>query len=505
MICLQQMKVLLELISSASQTNYWLSAPDFSEVLFVDEEYESIWGHSRQKLYDNPLIWLESIETTESDLLEKIKKNIHENQELAKINEKYCIRSDNGTSYWVHDIGFPIYQNGEIIGILRQFKNITHQHTTHNEVKKLIQQADITKERFLSNIGHMFRTPLSRIIGFADQIFNQTANPPLQEYSMQIRQSCEMVLKSFNEILEASKSSESLDIKVECFLWNNIISELKLKFSNTIEKKDIHFRICHDKKNDPSAISQPYLIRKILEKLLHNAIKNTENGTITLSIEFSKLDNHWIINVSDTGKGISPEYQVLIFELFESIKPSYQDSKTGLGLGLFIVRKYIEKLHGTIKLTSQINQGTTFTIRIPNSELETSTITHKQDSDRTISSVLLIEDDLITTKILNISLKRLNCDVTICHNGNDGLTALKNKSYDLILTDIGLPDIGGPELCTKLMKHKTQNTRIIATSAHLSEQIKKTLSNIGVHETIEKPLTQDIIKRVINYQVENRI
>ncbi|MBF13796.1 MAG: hypothetical protein CMF46_05490 [Legionellales bacterium] len=501
---LAQIQKTIELISQNSKTNYWLSNHDLSEVFYVDEEFESIWGYSRQTLYQNPTIWQRAIVQSEIDIIQTVRSQLANCETSININEKYCIRSDSGDDYWVRDTGFAIYDNGKVIGFLRQFKNISHEEAMNNEVKRLIHEASLTKERFLSNIGHIFRTPLSKIIGFADQVFNQTSNPPLQEYSIQIRRACELVLKSFNDVLEASNSHGDNNNEMTSFKWDSITTALKQKYKSTIAKKKLKFKILYDKKSCPVVVSQPYLIRKVLEKLIHNAIKNTPTGAITLSIEYKKSDNHWLISIADTGIGISPKYQVLIFELFESINPSYRDSQTGLGIGLFVVTKYIERLKGTIKVTSEVGTGTTFSMRIPNGVVSKKAVLPQQSKqlDQSASSILLIEDDTITSKILHISLSRLNCDVTCCYNATDGLNALRSRHYDLILTDMGLPDMDGFDLCINLMKAKPLSTRIVVTSAHINEDIKEKLSKIGVSESVEKPLTQNVIKSILQYRVD---
>ncbi len=492
----------LELIDHSHQKAFWLTSKDFSKTFFVGKAYESIWGHNRNKLYKKPMAWLDTIELDEhqNSPLDNMKSILEQQKHQARFDEHYRIRrTDKNDVVFIRDTGHPIFQDNQIIGILRQIENISIKHTPEEDIKNLIGHADQTKELFTNNMRHLFRTPMAVIIGLSDQIYNLTSNPAIQEHSIGIRQSCESLLKSFNDILEISEINHGIEKKIQPYSWISIIKELDLQFQPLYQEKDLSFIIDFDKDKSPDSVGCGYLNKKILEKIIHNAIKNTDSGSITLSIQYQVADCHWLIKVQDTGRGMTPQEQVSIYELFESVLPSYRNRDSGLGLGLYMTKQHLEKLDGTIKVSSEINQGTCFTLTIPNhSAITYQDINHDTLlSKQKVSSVLVIEDDVITSKVMNLSFKRHQCRVKNCYDGKTGISELKSNTYDLILTDVGLPDMEIDELCQAIMAYKSSEAEVIATSAHFNQKTKKLLRDLGVKHTIEKPITQDIIKRIV--------
>ena len=363
------------------------------------------------------------------------------------------------------------------------------------------------KSQFISTISHELRTPLYGVVGIIDIIKDENPKLAKSDYMKSLTFSSNYLLSLVNDVLQLSKFESRVILLEENEF--NIFDEIDSIFSssNVIYNKNrnkITFEI--DPNIPKQLIGDSSRLAQILINLLDNSLKFTKEGEVILKINLIKnVDDHSYLKfeVKDTGIGIAPKNQKIIFDNFVQIKNKniyYQ----GSGIGLSIVQNLIEMFGSKIEIESELGKGCrfTFTIKFKNSyDNLTKLVSNNLDHHllNTIN-VLLIEDNKINQLVTLKSLKKLNCNVEIVENGRDALELLKKSTYDLIITDISLPDISGFEI-TKKFRQVNSETPVFALTAYSFEEIKLQVIESGIDEIFVKPFKTEELAAKINKNV----
>ncbi|MHC4269755.1 MAG: GAF domain-containing protein, partial [Planctomycetota bacterium] len=244
--------------------------------------------------------------------------------------------------------------------------------------KEEADKANQSKSVFLANMSHELRTPLNAIIGFSDILRSSISNPKHKDYFDRIRTSGGSLLTLINEILDLSKiESGKMELEYSVVSLTNMFNEIKLLFEQKTYETGVELIV-----NISSAIPEALLldgkrIRQILINLLGNAVKFTEDGSITLTADCKYLDYQaksvikLNISVADTGVGIPEDQQSNIFDAFEQVKGQSTDKYGGTGLGLAITKRIAEAMGGSLTLESVVGRGSTFIVEIKEVEVAT--------------------------------------------------------------------------------------------------------------------------------------
>jgi len=363
------------------------------------------------------------------------------------------------------------------------------------------------KSQFVSTISHELRTPLYGVVGIIDIINDENPKLAKSDYMKSLTFSANYLISLVNDVLQLSKF-ESRVTKLEDIEFN-IFDEVDSIFSssNVIYNKNsnkITFDI--DPNIPKQLIGDKNRLAQILINLLDNSLKFTNEGAVNLKINLIKNDDDYSyikFEVKDTGIGIAPENQKIIFDNFVQIKNKNIHYK-GSGIGLSIVHNLIELFGSKIEIESDLGKGCrfTFTIKFKNRcdnlhKLVSNNVDHHLLNTL---NVLLIEDNKINQLVTLKSLKKLNCNVEIVENGLDALELLKKSTYHLIITDISLPDISGFEI-TKKFRQVNTKTPVFALTAYSFEEIKLQAVESGIDEIFVKPFKIEELAAKINKNV----
>ena len=247
-------------------------------------------------------------------------------------------------------------------------------------------------------------------------------------------------------------------------------------------------------------------LNQVIFNVLNNANKYTHRGNILLSVSF--FDNHLIISVRDTGIGMSESTQARIFERFARADNANMINAQGVGLGLFICKEFVALMEGTISLSSTIDVGSEFTIRIP---VDTQVVRASNDSIESSKAqrvddfmpidILLVEDNEINQVIVNEMLKSHVNNITNANDGQEGLQLTQEKRFDVILCDITMPVLDGYQFIEQLRIHGI-NTPVIAVSGNVTKGDLLKQQNAGFVASIAKPFTRNDLITTISSHID---
>ena len=395
------------------------------------------------------------------------------------------------------------------------------------EKKNHEQEQELNQERlrFYTNITHELRTPLTLILGPLEDMQKDTSLPTRQAQKLSvIHLSALRLLNLINQILEFRKT-ETQNKKL-CVCKGNIvplIHEIGLKYKELNQKKAIDFQIQIEKEEMPLFFDKE-IITIILDNLISNAIKYTEQGKITLSLYPTTRNGvtYTEIKVSDTGYGISAEALPHVFDRYYQESGKHQASGTGIGLAL--VRNLVELHEGEIRVESIQNEGSTFYISLltdniyPNALHGDST---KQTEEEMISEavpedsqntepetskpiLLIVEDNEDIQKYIAESFSD-SFEVITGSNGEEGKQQALNRIPDIIVSDIMMPVMDGITLCRQLKEDvRTSHIPVILLTAKDSLQDKEEGYEVGADSYLTKPFSASLLRSRINNLLDSR-
>ncbi|KTD53031.1 response regulator [Legionella quateirensis] len=448
-------------------------------------------------------------------------KVMYENQTFKK---EEIARLADGRLITEITIKSPLYnEQNEIVGIIGTSMDITEQKTLEQELivaRKKAEEASQAKTEFLENMRHDIRTPLTGIIGFADILQMESDKPQIKEYADNLVASSHALLGFLDEVLEAIRvsSGEIPKMKKKFNIKKTLQDLIELNRAKAAQKK-LQLTLQFDETIPTFLIGDKVRIHRIALELIANALNFTDLGYVTLSVLLAKSSEREIILkliVEDSGIGIPKEKQQDIYLQFKRLTPSYQGIYKGAGLGLSVVKQFIDDLGGEIYVESEIRKGTRFTCIIPlQKPLIDDDIGIDEEWENTIDKpyeitfakevrpmqietntqkhrVLIVEDNLIAQTVAKSILTKLNCETEIAETGKSAVELWKKQHYDLIFMDIGLPDLDGYEV-THLIRVqeivKKTHTPIIALTAHAGDDNKKRCIDAGMNAVLSKPLS----------------
>jgi signal transduction histidine kinase len=361
--------------------------------------------------------------------------------------------------------------------------------------KAKAEESDRLKTAFLNNMSHEVRTPLNAITGFSNLMTNPNLTiEKLKRFSDQISMSSEKLIDIVFDVIEMSQiHSNSISIHKSDFDFIQLITEIIQGIKTKLINKEVQLVCSFDFSDKQHFInSDKTKITKIIKHLFDNALKFTAEGQIKLDI---KLQPDLIeMNITDTGIGISKEMQQKIFKPFIQVETGLVRNFGGNGLGLAIVKAYTEMLNGEINLQSELNIGTSVSIKLPVLQINQQVLPTESNSLHKYSenTVLIAEDELSNFEYLVELLSKTKAKVLYAENGQKAIDLCRTeKQIDLVLMDIKMPILDGIT-ATKLIKGFRPDLPIIAQTAYATDSEKERFLECGFDEYICKPIQKEI-------------
>ncbi len=368
----------------------------------------------------------------------------------------------------------------------------------YQKLQQLTQQLEVAnnaKSRFISNMSHEFRTPISSILGYSDILAqNSSLNTEEGQHAKAINRNAKYLLSLIDNVLEhAQLESDKLLVNIAPFLLNELVVTIGVMFGSQAEDSKIEFNIKTSECLPDAIYSDQIRLQQILINLIGNAFKYTDQGSVTVSFDW--IDEELVITVADTGPGISKEHQPNIFDAYSRYNVG---GKKGAGLGLNISAQLAEKLRGNLVLKSQFGEGSTFilTIKAPIANADDIVIGPKSSND-TVKSVLVVEDDEDLIELLKIYLGEYGYNTHTVENGEMAIQKCKSENFDLVLLDMQLPELSGIDVVKSLRKTHV-DLPIIGMTASSNNEDKIKALDAGCNEFLSKPIQPASLANAIN-------
>ncbi|MEX1003685.1 MAG: response regulator [Crocinitomicaceae bacterium] len=373
------------------------------------------------------------------------------------------------------------------------------------EARELAEKSAEFKSLFLANMSHEIRTPMNAMIGFTDLLKKTNLSEEQDEYIDIISNSGQDLLVIINDILDLSKiEAGKLKLRPRKFSLAEAVGRVIQLHKNNAKQKSIELLLQFDSEAPTEVCLDDTRLSQILNNLVSNAIKFTQEGQVIVKINTKETDGNELLQIiiEDSGIGIPQEELESIFENFNQVDSSLQRKYAGTGLGLSIVSQLIELMDGRISVSSEVGKGSRFEILLPEAEVieaeHVSEVNRRKEIASAELKVLICEDNPVNVKLATKILLDLGVHYRVANNGKTGLEAVKSFDPDIVLMDLQMPVMDGYE--TTLEIRKFSEIPIIAMSAHVLEEEQKKCEEHGMNGFIPKPFKEgEIIDQISKY------
>ena len=456
-------------------------------------------------------------------------KLLHDNKPVVYESKNY---SKSGHEYWVITTLTPVIgPDGKIERIIAIDSDISERKKVEEDLilsnriaehslkkgnkalsdllraKKELEESMSVKEQFLAKMSHEIRTPMNAIVGLSDIMMETKLNADQQECMEAIRLSSQNLLSIINDILDFSRlSSGKVELESIPFRPSDVLEGVVRTVGLSAKQKGIELEIEAEQNKLPEyVVGDSVRLRQILLNLVSNSIKFTEQGKVTITEKLmEEKDGNVLLRflVTDTGIGIPADRLPSIFDSFTQASNETSRKYGGSGLGLTIVKQLAELQGGSVSVTSQLGQGSTFTVSLRYAAAGAMQLgpeeTHStaQEGEFDGKRILLAEDNEMNQMLARRVFEKWNFHLEVANNGQIAVERLAKEHFDLVLMDVQMPEMDGyaatQYIRTKLPKEKS-GIPILAMTAHAIVGEAEKCISLGMNDYISKPFNRNVL------------
>lgn len=467
------------------------------------DQVESDRKTGRYFLQKREMILIESNEILFNRVLELIRKVEQKERQAEEWKANQSLKVAHGAVSFTR-ILLVVLTLGTLILILFLINDVSRFRRYQRQLEASRAEAEYhsqAKQRFLANMSHEIRSPLQTIIGYTELMKKDPDYDPAKLDA--VSNASEHLLHVVNEILDYSRIvAPTFQVREESVELKELVAEVTEIIAFQCKQKGLEWHFRDITTGDCRIISDAFRLKQVLLNLLGNAVKYTHSGSVSLELRTKKhakrVAVEWII--SDTGTGMSKEELERVFQQFE--QGEQVSVQSGTGLGLSIVQELVQALKGDLRVQSEVNKGTTFSVRFSFELAESrreypNELTKMEQTVHLDGMIWLVDDDPL---ILNLCDHLLN-EKRLKHVCFDDPMKLLEKPFEpdlkLVFADVRMPGMNGMQLCRELRSKGYSNVKLIALTAQVLEEEKAQLLENGFDEVVLKPFRGEELYEVI--------
>ena len=438
------------------------------------------------------------------------------------------------------DIVCGIYVIVLILGIIFKFQSklyekkkaeLEEKENELMEINEKLKKANEAKSVFLASMSHEIRTPINAIVGMNEMVLRESDDDNVISYASNIESASGTLLSLVNDILDFTKIDSGLmEIIPDDYELYSVLNDCYTLLELRAAGKGLSLELVNAPDIPANLYGDEIRIRQIITNLLTNAVKYTDNGSITMTVGFTESDtplyssnedapNERLIDlrvsVKDTGRGISEEGLKSLFNSFTRVDEKKNKNIEGTGLGLAITKQLTELMGGRIDVTSQEGVGSEFTVVIPQRAVGNATMgdfserfRRKKNAGRKYkvsfiapeARILVVDDLEVNLKVVTMLLKNTEAKIDTATSGEACLKAYESNDYDVVLLDHMMPEMDGMETLKQLKKSKkymAKRTPVVALTANATLGAEKIYLDTGFDDYLTKPVKGEELEAMI--------
>lgn len=405
--------------------------------------------------------------------------------------------------------------------ILYAFTNqvAAEESTALREARDEALRANQAKSEFLANMSHEIRTPLNAILGMNEMIMRESSGK-LKKYAFNVKSAGETLLSIINDILDFSKiEAGNMEIVPVRYSLSSVLNDVYNMVSYKAGQKGLAFHMEVDPNIPDALYGDEVRLRQVVVNILNNAVKYTPKGSVTFTVnghgdmQSDVLELEFI--TQDTGIGIREEDKEKLFSKFQRLDLEKNRNIEGTGLGLAITVRLTEMMAGTIAVDSVYGQGSTFTIRLPqtiekndpigdfNARVEAALQeeeNYRESFTAPQAHILVVDDNDMNLTVVESLLEKTRINIHTAHSGKECLRLIQNNHYDIIFLDHMMPEMDGLETLSRakaLTTSQCQASPFIALTANAVAGVKEMFLAKGFHDYLSKPVDGKTLERMV--------
>ncbi|UTF59332.1 MHYT domain-containing protein [Gilvimarinus sp. DA14] len=465
-------------------------------MLFASPSIQELTGYPQDDFLQRRVDLGDLIDSRDQAIVDK-SVNLALSQRTAYSTE-YRIRHRNGQTIWVLDQGsFSFDHDGQAKWIDGVLTDITERHNYEEQLKQAKQsaeQAAQSKQAFLANMSHEIRTPMNAILGFSDILLDEPLQAEQRKHLAIINSSARSLMHLLNDILDSAKLEKGkLLIHREPFSLHALLDEIISTFWLLAKQKGIELNLRLADDLHPQYLGDADRIRQVLNNLIGNAIKFTDDGEVSVAVKYES-GLGIVFEVIDSGIGIAENQLAKIFKPFEQADDTTTRRYGGTGLGTTISKQLVELMGGEISATSEPGRGSRFCFHLPleKTDANQKSASRSEPTQLAPLKVLIVDDIEQNLELLALLLSRNGHQVISAGNGLEALQVYEREAVDIILMDIHMPLCDGIVASQRIRALEAQQQRratpIIALTASVLSQDKQAAEDAGMNGFANKPL-----------------
>ena len=424
---------------------------------------------------------------------------------------RYRARNKDGQWIWVETNPTLVFdEHGEPVEFIDIVRNVTQTKQFEaelDEARRRAEAAAAAKSAFLANMSHELRTPLTSIIGFSRLIGEQQDLPgETGHYTKRIRDASEALLAIINDVLDFSKLEVGqVDLESQPLSLSRLVEDTAGLLTIQAESKGVALKTLMDPAAPANILGDVARLRQVLLNFLSNAIKFTEQGSVTVSTAYDPDVERLRVSVTDTGAGISSEAVGKLFERFSQAEVSINRTHGGTGLGLAICKGIIELMGGEIGVDTEIGKGSTFWFEIPAVKAEAAEAYVRDvadDVDCPGLRILVVDDTAVNRELVKLMLEPMGLIIQEAGGGSEGVQAALTRPFDLILMDVRMPGVDGLEATRVIRATSRLNARtpILALTADVQADNAAACRAAGMNDVLAKPIVpRELLSKIVHW------